>query len=94
MPLPFAPPQVSHGLPSSPQLDWRGIFSVMDSPFTDPELHDWLRWASESGKTSMFVRRVAIALHRTRRSCMSSSPTAADSGLDSHGAHGRRCRLA
>jgi hypothetical protein len=33
---------------------------VMDSPRTDPELRDWLRWASESGSTPMFVRRVII----------------------------------
>ena len=29
--------------------------------YADPELHDWLHWASESGKAPMFVRRVAEA---------------------------------
>jgi hypothetical protein len=29
-----------------------------DSAYTDPELHDWLRWASEGGSTPMFVRTV------------------------------------
>jgi hypothetical protein len=33
----------------------------MDSPHTDPELRDWLRWASESANTPMFVRTVAEA---------------------------------
>ena len=33
----------------------------MDSAHTDRELHDWLRWASESGNTPMFVRKVAEA---------------------------------
>jgi len=33
----------------------------MDSPHTDPELHLWLRWASESGRTPMFVREVVEA---------------------------------
>jgi hypothetical protein len=28
---------------------------------TDPELHDWLRWASEGGNTPSFVRKVAEA---------------------------------
>lgn len=27
----------------------------------DPELRDWLRWASESGSTPMFVRTAAEA---------------------------------
>ena len=31
----------------------------MDSAHTDPELSQWLRWASERGKTPMFVRTVA-----------------------------------
>jgi hypothetical protein len=34
---------------------------MMDSPHTDPELRDWLRWASESGNTPTFVRTVAEA---------------------------------
>lgn len=33
----------------------------MDSPHTDPELHHWLRWASERGNTPTFVRTVAEA---------------------------------
>ena len=33
----------------------------MDSAFIDPELRDWLRWASESGRTPVFVRTVAQA---------------------------------
>jgi hypothetical protein len=28
---------------------------------TDPELSDWLRWASESGEASCFVRAIAEA---------------------------------
>ena len=35
--------------------------SVMDSAHTDPELRLWLRWASESPDTPMFVRTVADA---------------------------------
>ena len=53
--------QVSQRLPSTPQLDWRGIFSLMDSAHTDPELSQWLRWASESAKTPVFVRTAAEA---------------------------------
>jgi len=34
---------------------------VMDSAGTDPELRDWLRWASERGNTPVFVRTVAEA---------------------------------
>jgi hypothetical protein len=34
---------------------------MMDSADTDPELRQWLRWASESGKVPMFVRTVAEA---------------------------------
>jgi len=33
----------------------------MRSANTDPELRQWLRWASEGGKTPMFVRTVAEA---------------------------------
>jgi hypothetical protein len=33
----------------------------MDCPHTDPELHNWLRWASERGNTPMFVRTVVEA---------------------------------
>ena len=33
----------------------------MDSANTDPELRDWLRWASESANTPVFVRSVAEA---------------------------------
>ena len=33
----------------------------MDSAGTDPELRDWLRWASEWGTTPMFVSKVADA---------------------------------
>lgn len=28
---------------------------------TDPDLHDWLRWASESGETPNFIRTIAEA---------------------------------
>jgi hypothetical protein len=31
------------------------------SPYTDPELRDWLRWASESHEVPMFVRTIAEA---------------------------------
>jgi hypothetical protein len=31
------------------------LLFVMDSPHTDPELRDWLRWASESANTPVFV---------------------------------------
>jgi hypothetical protein len=34
---------------------------MMASANTDPELRDWLRWASESGNTPVFVRTVANA---------------------------------
>jgi hypothetical protein len=34
---------------------------MMDFAYTDPELHDWLRWASEWGTTPMFVSKVADA---------------------------------
>jgi len=37
------------------------ILSVMDSAHTNPELSQWLRWASEVGSTPMFVRKVAEA---------------------------------
>jgi hypothetical protein len=33
----------------------------MHSPHDDPELSQWLRWASEQGSTPMFVRTVAEA---------------------------------
>ena len=42
-------------------LDCRGILSMMPSANTDHELSQWLRRASESGSTSMFVRKVAEA---------------------------------
>ena len=32
-----------------------------DSAHTDPELRDWLGWASEGGKVPIFVRTVAEA---------------------------------
>ena len=38
-----------------------GILSVMDSPHDNPELHRWLRRASESRKPAYFVRTVAEA---------------------------------
>ena len=41
---------------------------MMDSAHTDPELSQWLRWASERGITPMFVRTVAEAAR------MASSP--------------------
>jgi len=62
MPLPFTPPLVSRR-----QIDWRGIFSLMDSANTDPELTHWLHWAEEGGKVPMFVRTVATA---ARMACM------------------------
>jgi hypothetical protein len=34
---------------------------MMDSARTDPELSQWLRWASEQGNTPTFVRTVAEA---------------------------------
>jgi len=34
---------------------------MMDSANTDPELRQWLRWASEGGKVPVFVRTVAEA---------------------------------
>jgi hypothetical protein len=34
---------------------------MMCSANTDPELRQWLRWASESSKVPMFVRKVAEA---------------------------------
>ncbi len=34
---------------------------MMDSANTDPELHDWLRWAADGGNTPMFVQTVAEA---------------------------------
>ncbi len=34
---------------------------MMDSANTDPELSQWLQWASERGSTPMFVRTVAEA---------------------------------
>jgi hypothetical protein len=33
----------------------------VDSPHTNPELSQWLQWASERGNTSAFVRTVAEA---------------------------------
>jgi hypothetical protein len=33
----------------------------MHSSHTDPELSQWLRWASEGGNTPMFVRMVTQA---------------------------------
>jgi hypothetical protein len=33
----------------------------MDSAHTEPELSQWLRWASERAKTPAFVRTVAEA---------------------------------
>jgi hypothetical protein len=33
----------------------------MYSARTDPELRDWLRWASEDGITTSFVRAIAEA---------------------------------
>jgi hypothetical protein len=34
---------------------------LMYSASTDPELRDWLRWASDEGNAPAFVRRVAEA---------------------------------
>jgi hypothetical protein len=34
---------------------------MMDSAHTDPELSQWLRWASKRGNTPMLVRTVAEA---------------------------------
>ena len=46
---------------SAPSLARRCILSMMLSANTDPELSQWLRWATESGDTPMFVRKVADA---------------------------------
>ena len=47
---------------SSPRGSLTPMYTVpMDSAFTDPGLRDWLRWASESANTPMFVRTVAKA---------------------------------
>jgi hypothetical protein len=46
MPLPFTLPQFSQSLPSIPQIDLCCRFSVLDSPHADPELSQWLGWAS------------------------------------------------
>ena len=40
---------------------------MMDSANADPELSQWLRWASEQGHTPMFVRTLAEA---TLMACM------------------------
>jgi hypothetical protein len=61
MPLPSMPPQVSRRVPSTPPFDLRGILSGMNSPHNDPELSQWLRWASERGNTPAFVHAVAEA---------------------------------
>ena len=34
----------------------------MDSPHTDPHRSEWLRWASESDRTPVFIRTVAKAI--------------------------------
>jgi hypothetical protein len=34
---------------------------MLYSAKTDPELRDWLRWASESGEVPVFVKTVADA---------------------------------
>ena len=34
---------------------------VLYSAYTDPDLRDWLRWASESGEVPSFIRTVAEA---------------------------------
>jgi hypothetical protein len=39
-----------------------------DSAHTDPDLSQWLRWASERAKTPMFFRTVAEA------ACLACSP--------------------
>ncbi len=31
------------------------------SPYDDPELQDWIKWASEQGNAPMFVRTIAEA---------------------------------
>ena len=36
---------------------------MLYSANTDPDLHDWLRWASESGEAPTFVKTVAEAAH-------------------------------
>jgi hypothetical protein len=38
----------------------------MDPANTDTELNEWLRWASEGGRTLMFVRMVARETHPAR----------------------------
>jgi hypothetical protein len=39
---------------------------VMDSPHNDPELSQWLRWASEQRSTPTFVGTVAEAARIAR----------------------------
>lgn len=43
------------------RLGFRGTLPLMDSAYTDPELRDWPRWASESGNTPTIVRTAAEA---------------------------------
>lgn len=35
------------------------IAQIVDSIYTDPELTDWIRWASESGDASSFINAIA-----------------------------------
>ena len=37
-----------------------------DSAHTDPELSQWLRWASEPGNTPMFFRTVTVGNQKPR----------------------------
>ena len=55
---------------TAPQFNCRGSSSVMASfvaSNTDPELSQWLRWASEGGRTPMFARTVVEA---ARMACL------------------------
>ena len=57
----------------------------MDSPHTEPELRDWLRWASESGRVPTFVRTIAeAALVAFRADAAFAKPEIYDA-LEEHG---------
>ncbi len=57
----------------------------MDSPHTDPELRDWLRWASESGRVPTVVQTIAeAALVAFRADAACAKPEIYDA-LEEHG---------
>jgi hypothetical protein len=41
-----------------------GALKMIYSPYTDPELRDWLRWASENHEVPLFVERIADAAYQ------------------------------